>query len=233
MSTALDRVIPLGAAELDELKRPQAVIDQALSAENGGGWKNIVEYGKLLKRVGQISGTNLAQYLYLLRSAYPQLKEKYGLEDELQDIVSAEMGVKPQTFKKYTRAWAALYGTGAGEGHAPVKLRTQLLARPIEQQLLLTAAAPEMSSAQWQAVSRAADKSVVRDVVQKVRGTRTSSAKAINIWIKRDGTLVGKQRSGGKPVTLGILRNSEEDMKDPIRAACIARILGAAGILEG
>lgn len=232
-TAALDRVLPLAADDIAELKRPHSVIEEALkNTDTVAGYKNIIGYGKALKRVGQVSGVNMAQYLYLLKSDWETISKHFNLGDAIEDIVSSELGVTAGTFKKYTRAWAMLYGTQEGEGFAPAKLRPQLLARPIEQQLLLTAAAPELKPAQWASVATAHDKAAVKAVVLKVRGARTSSKVAINIWIKRDGSLVAKQGKGGKPVVLGVLRTSEADMKDTVRAAAISRLLGAAGVQE-
>lgn len=236
--SALDRAIALQSAEVKELARPVAVVQEAAKS---GDPSQVWEYGRALKRVGQVAGINLAQLLFHLDKDWedrpngdqpePGLATRWGIDDDLINVVQEQLGVTGGTFNKYTRAWRRLYGAGEGEGAVPAGLRLEVMSKPWEHQLLLSAASVEMTPAQWRKATKANSREGVREIVKEVRGARTSSSKAIKSWIKPDGTWYARQGQG-KPVIIGILRNSKHDLEDPVRSAMFARIVNGLGVQE-
>lgn len=232
---ALDRVVALTPVETKELGRPQAVVEQALEAKDFG---IVVEYLKTLKRTSQLIGINAAATLHMLAAGWQDQTRKdaktgkdtkvlgyasrFGIKDELVDVLASQAGLAVDTTKKYIAFYSALYGP---EGAVPEALRPTIMAKPVEHQIRLTAAAGELSTAQWQKVAKTGDLAGIREIVQAVRGPgKTSSASALHFTMKRDGTLVVRKGPKGKEIVVATFSKDFKGEDGAIREAAFNRI---------
>jgi len=224
--TADDPLVRLSKEELDELKRPQLVVDEALKSKSLG---EVFAYGKVLNKISNVSGLNKAQLLYLLRESWAKFQAEGAVEDDFESVIEAEFGMTPANIKKYADAWAALIA----QRRIPDKFVGAWMHKPVESWLAIRAAAVDgLSLKKWEEATVARKPADVKRLVRSVRGHRTSSKNALVIKVKRgkSGELVARRGSGAW-VTVGLLKLDAKSQANELIKAATDRILAGAGIL--
>lgn len=190
------------------------------------------EYGSHLRRRQAIEGLALAKLLYRMNESW-DLFRSAGISDDLTTMAHVQMGIPPETSKKYLRMWESVF---ANEGITD-DIKKILMGRPIGDLLLLTAAAREgsLNDEQMMAAALAPDRNSLRDIIKDARGEHTSAGTAVRIMVVRadnlaafpKGTLLAKR--GEDRVPFGQL---DFDTGSEIADKAIERILNTLGVVE-
>jgi hypothetical protein len=180
--------------------------------------------GKSLRRSIQANGLALAKLLYRVREAW----EVLGDDNDLYEIIYAEMGVASSTVHKYINMWDAIFANP----NISDEIKSQLEGKPIKALLLLTAAAREgeISKEDWECVSDATTSSEVRSIVRDLRGERTSSNQAIVLELNMTSGIL-MARKGDQYDVVGMLNVGLRQESNLIEAS-ITRIVNSANIME-
>jgi hypothetical protein len=180
--------------------------------------------GKSLRRSIQANGLALAKLLYRVREAW----EVLGDDNDLYEIIYAEMGVASSTVHKYINMWDAIFANP----NISDEIKSQLEGKPIKALLLLTAAAREgeISKEDWERVSDATTSSEVRSIVRDLRGERTSSNQAIVLELNMTSGIL-MARKGDQYDVVGMLNVGLRQESNLIEAS-ITRIVNSANIME-
>ena len=180
--------------------------------------------GKSLRRSIQANGLALAKLLYRVKETW----EILGDDNDLYEVIYAEMGVASETAHKYTNMWGAIFANP----EIPDEIKEQLQGKPIKALLLLTAAAREgdIDKETWEKVSDAATSSEMRNIVRDLRGDRTSSGAAITLELNMTSGML-YARKGEMSEVVGVLNVDLRGESDMIEAA-IARIVKNCSIME-
>jgi len=183
-----------------------------------------LEFGRNLRRDGQLKGLALAKLLYMLDGDWALFKHS-GIEEDIEEIVFVEMGISPQTTRKYIRLWEDVFENPA----IPGSVKEQLYGKSVKSLLLLTAAARDGDDIDWDKVSNAENGAEIRDLVRGVRGPTTSSETSIMLKMERDGTLFAVKGTSPQRYTIGKLLVGAMD--DPVISKAIIRLMERGGIL--
>lgn len=180
--------------------------------------------GKSLRRSMQASGLALAKLLYRVREAW----EVLGDDNDLYEIIYAEMGVASSTVHKYINMWDAIFANP----NISDEIKLQLEGKPIKALLLLTAAAREgeIDKEVWERVSDASTSSEIRSIVRDLRGERTSSSQAIVLELNMTSGIL-MARKGDQYDVVGMLNVGLRQESDLIEAS-ITRLVNSANIME-
>jgi hypothetical protein len=180
--------------------------------------------GKSLRRSIQANGLALAKLLYRVREAW----EVLGDDNDLYEIIYAEMGVASSTVHKYINMWDAIFANP----QISDEVKNQLEGKPIKALLLLTAAAREgeIDDETWERVSDATTSSEVRSIVRDLRGERTSSNQAIVLELNMTSGIL-MARKGDQYDVVGMLNVGLRQESDLIEAS-ITRIVTNCNIME-
>lgn len=212
--------------EVESLSEVDDVIVRSITA---GDPLIACQFGLNLKRAAALKGLALAKLLHGLRANWETFQAA-GIEEEFEDFVQANMDVTAQTARKYSDMWKNIFVSD----FVPDELKNRLREKPIQQLLLLNAAAEEGSLTQeeWETVV-VADESKIREIVKTARGIQTSSKTAIVIVVvRRDdakypkGSLLAIQ--DGVTEVIGFLKEPESDFANK----AIARLLNSAHVQE-
>ena len=182
-------------------------------------------FGRLLWKDGHLKGLALAKFLSKMSQHWEQFRLG-EVQDRFEDAVSSEIGISPQTVRKYSGMWENLFEND----EIPEDVRKQLFGKPIKSLLLLNAAARDGDGLDWDEVANATTGNEIRDLVREARGDRTSSSSAIRIVLTRDGTLKIKKASDPDYVVIGQLYVELADDSPEVKKA-LDRIVDRAGIL--
>lgn len=180
--------------------------------------------GKSLRRSIQANGLALAKLLYRVKEAW----EVLGDDNDLYEIIYAEMGVASSTVHKYINMWGAIFANP----QISDEVKAQLEGKPIKALLLLTAAAREgeIDEETWERVSDATTSSEVRSIVRDLRGERTSSNQAIILELNMTSGIL-MARKGDQYDVVGMLNVGLREESDLIEAS-ITRLVNSANIME-
>ena len=180
--------------------------------------------GKSLRRSIQANGLALAKLLYRVREAW----EVLGDDNDLYEIIYAEMGVASSTVHKYINMWDAIFANP----DISDEIKGQLEGKSIKALLLLTAAAREgeIDDETWERVSDATTSSEIRSIVRDLRGERTSSNQAIILELNMTSGIL-MARKGDQYDVVGMLNVGLRQESDLIEAS-ITRLVNSANIME-
>ncbi len=183
-----------------------------------------LDFGRRLRRDGQLKGLALAKLLSCLNKNWA-LFQTTGIEERIEDIVFVEMGISPQTTRKYVNLWEDLFENPS----IPQDIKTKLFGKSIKSLLLLRAAARDGDDVDWEQIAHAENGAEIRDIVRGVRGPMTSSEASIIIVMDRDGVLYAKKGSEDERHPLGRLNIG--GMDDPVIDRAINRLVERSGII--
>ena len=183
-----------------------------------------LEYGRNLRREGQLKGLALAKLLSMLKGNWDKFKYT-GIEEAIEDIVYVEMGIKPQTTRKYVALWDELFENP----DIPDPVKEKLYGKSIRSLLLLTATAKDGDEVDWFEIAGAENDAEIREIIRKARGSQTSSETSILLMMDRDGTLYAKKGTSQDKTVFGKLDLTK--MLDPIAEKAISRLIRQGGIL--
>jgi hypothetical protein len=198
----------------------KAVSDSLLQADP----QPALAFGRRLRREGQLKGLALAKLLAKLDQNWEMFK-RTGIEEDVETIVEVEMGITPQTTRKYVRLWEDLFENA----DITESIKDRLYGKSIKSLLLLTAAARDGDDLDWEAVASATNGAEIRDIVRGVRGPATSSETSILLTMDRDGTIYARRGSDAERHMVGRLLIGE--MNNQIIERAITRIIERAGVL--
>jgi hypothetical protein len=182
-------------------------------------------FGRLLWKDGHLKGLALAKFLSKMSQHWDQF-QLGEVQDRFEDAVSSEIGISPQTVRKYTGMWENLFEND----EIPEDVRKQLFGKPIRSLLLLNAAARDGDDLDWEGIAGASTGNEIRNLVREARGERTSSSSAIRIILYPSGTLVMRKGSDLSDTIIGEL-DVDQMRKSPDVNKAITRIIDRAGIL--
>jgi len=183
-------------------------------------------YGRRTFETVHAKGIGLARLLWGVHERWAE----YGPKDEtFEDRVYAEWGIAKETTTKYIRMWRSLFANP----EIPQKIKAALMERPLYTLRRLAYSAREgiLTDDDWVAITKASDHHAIVQIVEARAGKPSRGFKPINIKLYPNGQLIAFR--GNKTSTLGIIRNSPEDLKDKLRWEAIERIKNASGIKDG
>jgi hypothetical protein len=191
-----------------------------------GDPSEIFSFGRGLWKAGHMNSLMLAKLLSKASQQW-QMFQMGDNTDRFEDAVQAEIGISPQTTRKYSQLWDNVFDNE----NIPIKVRLALYGMPIKSLLLLTGAARDGDQLDWEKVAAASNGSEIRDMVREVRGERTSSKTSTRIKMDRFGQLTVLPK-GGSPygTKIGTLDVNLAE-KDPEVKRAITRIVERSGIL--
>jgi len=181
-------------------------------------------FGSKMRREGQIRGLALSKLLFELDRHW-EMFQSGGMDERIEDLVFVEMGISPQTTRKYIGLWGDLFENPDIEDD----IKRKLMGKSIQSLLLLKAAARDGDDIDWDAVAGAESGAEIRDLVRGVRGPTTSSESAVTIFLDREGSLYA--RRGSNPDKFPIGRLFIDDMEDSTVAKAINRLVERGGVI--
>lgn len=219
----LDQPSPITSKDLEEsFKDVDNVIETAIEE---GSPERAFAYGRVLITSAKLRGVALMRLLYHLSHEW----SKFGLLDTFADRVFDEWGFSRQTVSKYIDIWGAVFENK----DVPAYLHPPLLEKPVNTLGKLVRPVNEgklTDEKDWKRIAYAPDDVEVASIVKEISGTSVQGRKALKIFLYQDGRLVAMQDT--EQVTLGILRNSPEDLKDKLRSKAMERIRNSVGVIE-
>lgn len=221
LSNGVDMSVMLTPGDRKIFDMVDEIVEQSVVQ---GDIQPAMSLGKSLRRSIQANGLALAKLLYRVKEAW----EVLGDDNDLYEIIYAEMGVAASTVHKYINMWDAIFANP----QISDEVKEQLEGKPIKALLLLTAAAREgeIDAETWERVSDAVTSSEVRGIVRDLRGDRTSSGSAITLELNmKSGMLMA--RKGEMVEVVGVLNVGLRDDSNMIEAA-ISRIVKSCNIME-
>jgi hypothetical protein len=179
-------------------------------------------FGRSLCKNVQLQGHALAKLLFSLKENW----QTYNCEDDIYDVIQAELGIRISTAKKYVTMWERVFSNP----EIPDNIKQQLLGRNMKTLLLLSATAEE-SEIDWSEVVNTNTDGEVRELVRKARGEQTSSKTRITIYFDhKSGELTAV--SDDHKCVLGMLIVELFGELDPLIQKATERIIKSAGIIE-
>jgi hypothetical protein len=118
---------------------------------------------------------------------------EFNVEDNFVDTIESEMGLAPQTVRKYKEAWRKIFANPS----ISKDVKEKLLGKSVKSLLLLAPAAGEDVPIDWDVVVSSTNDEEIREEVRRVNGEKTSSGSSILISLARDGTLNAQKGKGG------------------------------------
>lgn len=207
--------IVLEGVNADMFNVVDQVIDEGISKRDP---RRAFGVAVMLRNWSKMTGLALAKLLY-------GLKENWGafqMGDTFEDTAVAELGISYQTVVRYPKVWKyVILG-------CPDHTRERFLEMPIEWLMLVYPVASEglLSEEDWERLSLATGKDVIRDIIREKHGTRPRAVNALSIWITRDGELWAKR--GEVKVQVGYVFRDENNS---IVQAAVDRLVRGAGVI--
>lgn len=157
---------------LDMVQMTDVILDQAIAA---GDPLIAIDYGNQLSNTIILKGIALARLFWGLKSNW-DLFRSAGIEEDFADFVDAHMRIKGRTADKYADMFAAVFANP----EIPITLRQQLMYKPMQSLLLLTAAVREGSlDIEDLRDVVVLDHNGIREKVKEARGEATNSANRV------------------------------------------------------
>ena len=181
-------------------------------------------FGRLLWKDGHLKGLALAKFLSKMGQQW-NIFQMGDVTERIEDAVTAEIGISPQTVRKYSNMWESLFEND----EIPELTRKMLYGKPIGSLLLLTAVARDGEDVNWEEVANASTKNEIRDIVREARGEQTSSKTALRIVLDRSGLLKCRVGMDGEEFDFGTINLTEASLNPTVKKA-VTRIVERAGI---
>jgi hypothetical protein len=224
LTTGLDQPLMAGVSKSNQWQLIDERIDEAVqTCVTQGGLQPLYRliYRFYASATTSAMGVARAVYEGWIRAS------DFGLtEGAYQDQLYVQTGISARTAAKYVKVWS-LFVRGS---FVPNKYRKRLLERPMRS---LTEVAKlenhDVPDEKWKEVIKAPDHSTICKISREIRQVAPMRVR-LTIRLSREGELVAWPESG-EPVALGILRHSQEDMKNPVRRLAMERIIKSVGIL--
>jgi hypothetical protein len=176
---------PMVRIEREDLSLFSTVDDIISRSITAGDPMIALEYIQKLQRDGLIRGLAIAKLMFRLKQSW-DLFRVAGVGDEFENVIETTLGYKPATATKYVRMWESVFENP----DLSEDLKKELAGRPIQDLLLLTAAAREgsLDTEDWERIAKSSDS--VRDIVREKRGDVTSSKSAVKgVIVMRTGSM--------------------------------------------
>lgn len=222
IETAYDQSMIINPSEFQLFTEVDNIVDSSILMADP---KPALEFGRGLRRDGQLKGLALAKLLSSLDKNW-SLFQRTGIEERIEDIVFVEMGVSPQTTRKYIHLWEDLFENE----DVPKQAKDKLYGKSIKSLLLLTATAKDGDAVDWDRVANAENGAEIREIVRGVRGPTTSSETSVVIHLDREGMLFAKRGSDPTRYPLGRL-NIADMASNPIVDKALTRLIERGGVL--
>lgn len=181
-------------------------------------------FGRTLWKDGHLKGLALAKFLSKMEQQW-SLFQMGDVQERFEDAVSAEIGISPQTARKYSSMWENIFENE----DIPLEYRQMLFGKPIKSLLLLTALARDGESVDWRQVSEASTANEIRDIIRDERGEQTSSKSALRIVLTRYGHLKVQRGMDGESVVFGNINIDLVETNPDVKKA-VQRIVDRGGI---
>lgn len=215
--SSLDQVMSLDQKELESA---MAQVDKAIDGALQAGPDVAIGYGRRLRASGQTCAIALARLLWLLKGRW----ESFPTDDTFEDAVLKGMGLSQQTVDKYIRVWERVFENDT----IGINDKLKLMGKPMNSLLAISAAAGEgqLDEDSVAEIISAHDTAAVKEIVRRVRGTKTSANASLVILLERDGRLrVRRGRTGFYKEFGALIESDDRDVKDAIE-----RIVRTSGI---
>ncbi len=212
----------LNAKDIDFLNQVDTVIERSIAQSDPTYAFN---FGRSLWKDGHLKGLALSKFLAKLSQQWVMFQNG-SVNERFEDAVNAEIGISPQTVRKYSSMWENVFEND----NIPDSVKSQLYGKPIKSLLLLNAAARDDDGLDWYEVGNASTGNEIRDLVRAARGEQTSSKNAIRIVLTRDGTL--KVYRGGGSQEYVIIGNLDLSLLgDPDVKKAVSRLVDRGGVI--
>jgi hypothetical protein len=221
LENAYDQSLLITPAEFELFSDVDTVVASSLIQADP---RPALEFGRRLRRDGQLKGLALAKLLSCLDKNWAMFQTT-GMEERIEDIVFVEMGISPQTTRKYIRLWEDLFENPM----IAQDIKNKLFGKSIKSLLLLTAAARDGDDIDWSRIANAENGAEIRELVRDARGPTTSSEASVLLMMDREGILYAKRGSDGDRLMVGRLLIGEMD--NQIIEKAINRIVERGGVI--
>jgi hypothetical protein len=219
---SLDQSHPLDRADIqDAFAEVDSILDEI---RNTHDVEKAFEKGREYKADIQVKGLALAKLLYGMYQDW----EKYGLEEAFAPRVEYEWGFHRGTVNQYVNVWKSVFDND----EIPDDAREKLYERPMQTLKRLTRPVNKnaFEESDWEEIVKLPDDKSVKEYVNEKMGKSPKGRPALTISMYPDGSLIAFE--GDRRVSLGVLRNSPEDLKDRTRWKAIERIKNNADIID-
>jgi hypothetical protein len=215
---------------MEESEKVEELVQKAVLS----GDPNIIfGYIRSLGIQARIYGYGAAKALWHSWKSWP-LFQSQGISEEWENLAPVMSGLSLDQCRTYRDFFEAVHMNP----DVPEYVKPYVAQKPIQAQLLLTAAARDgdLSDDDWEKVMNAETPAEIQEIVRGQRGPRTSSETRLIIVEDRDGTVKGKEGTSGKYVIAAKLLSSREDLEGDdeyehrVRSKVIARIRKAIGV---
>lgn len=220
ISNGMDLSPMFNQKDLDFLNEVDEVIERSIIQADPTYAFN---FGRTLWKDGHLKGLALAKFLAKMSQQW-HVFSMGEVEERFEDAVSSEIGISPQTVRKYANMWENLFEND----EIPAEYRALLYGKPIKSLLLLTAAARDGDDIDWEEVTNASTGNEIRDIVREARGEQTSSKNSLRIRLSRSGKLEVQRGFDGPITVFGYIELTLRD--DPDVDAAITRLVERAGV---
>jgi hypothetical protein len=219
---SLDQAHPLDRADIvDAFAEVDNILEEIRSSKNP---EIGFDKGREYKANIQVKGLALAKLLYGMHQDW----SKYGLEEAFAPRVEFEWGFHRGTVNQYVNVWKSVFDND----EIPETVKEKLLERPMQTLKRLPRPVNEnkLDDDDWDELSDLPDDKSVKNFIDDKMGKSPKGRPALTISMYPDGTLYAFE--GDRKVTLGVLRNTTEDLKDRTRWKAIERIKKSSGIID-
>jgi hypothetical protein len=220
---AFDQTLPISEYDIEEA---YAEVDDILDrCKEANSPDEGIELGKQYIRGIQMKGVALAKLMHGLREQWAG----YGLGEAFVDRIVAEWGFHKGTVNQYLNVMDNVLAND----DIPAETRNVLAEKsmPILKRLSRPGREKALKDEEWEEVSKLTDLVSVKKYVDDKMG-KSSRGRPVQMTISMypDGSVIAFE--GSRRVNLGVLRVSEEDLKDDLRKRAINGLIESGGIIR-
>ena len=180
LANPLDRAMTFKKQELAVFNQVDDVVNKCVLSGNP---MPALQMAYALRRSGQVAGVALGKLLYEMRERW----ESFASDDDFVNLCESHVGLSQWTYDNYVDMWMWV-----------AKDRPELWGKPVHGLIKCIAAAKEeqLEEEDWEEIGQADNVAAINEVIKRVRGYKTRSAKLVNLWIRRDGTIQVREGEG-------------------------------------
>jgi hypothetical protein len=219
----LDSPLPLSEKAIAEVNDAvDRLIEESMEQ---GDPETAIAGAKALMEGMQLRGVAVMRLIYKLHSEW----EKFGLSESFIDRISVELSLGKKTIRRYLNIYTAVFANEDVPddllptlAEKPVNTLERLV-RPVHENKLVVAD-------DWKRIAKAENDSAVRSICQELAGKSPKGRPPVQLHVYQDGKVYIVE--GTKKELLMLVKNSPEDLKNPLIAKGYSRFLRGTGAIE-
>lgn len=180
LSNPLDKAMSFKEQELAVFDQVEDVVNKCVVSGNP---MPALQMAYALRRSGQIAGIALGKLLFEMKERW----ESFASDDDFVNLCESHVGLSQWTYQNYIDMWVWV-----ADG------RPELWGKPVQGLIKCISAAKhdQLKKKDWNEIKNAPDVASINAVIKRVRGYKTRSAKLVNMWVDRKGTIKVRKGEG-------------------------------------